>query len=280
MKITYFGTGAGAGIPEIFCSCRVCNNAREMGGKDIRTRSGALVDGVMAIDFSVDTFAHSAFYGMDMRRVRDIVITHAHHDHFMCDDIFSRPQGLDSPIRFYSSEKGLSGLKRKIEILEERYANGKKRPENFSVIPETLGVFEQRKILGYTVTALPANHAKGIDAMIFVIEKNGKSVLWAHDTGLLPEETEEWIRASGICFDMISLDCTLKRGEPITASHMDLDRCIETAERLRESGNANGNTRIIISHIGHLVERTHAELCAETAEWGIEVAYDGMTVEI
>ena len=44
MKIKYYGTSAGAGIPEIFCNCRVCNYARENKGKDIRTRSQAVID--------------------------------------------------------------------------------------------------------------------------------------------------------------------------------------------------------------------------------------------
>ena len=39
MKLKYYGTGGGGGIPEIFCDCRVCRNAREVGGKEIRTRS-------------------------------------------------------------------------------------------------------------------------------------------------------------------------------------------------------------------------------------------------
>ena len=53
MKIKYYGTGDGYGIPEPFCSCRLCAYAREHGGKDIRTRSQAVIDDIM-IDFSKD----------------------------------------------------------------------------------------------------------------------------------------------------------------------------------------------------------------------------------
>ena len=67
MKITYYGTGDGYGIPEPFCSCRLCSYARARGGKDIRTRSQATVDDIM-IDCSSDMFAHQAFYGLDMRK--------------------------------------------------------------------------------------------------------------------------------------------------------------------------------------------------------------------
>ena len=75
------------------------------------------------------------------------------------------------------------------------------------------------------------------------------------------------------------MDCTLKRGAQITKSHMDLDWCIETANMLRENGNANESTKFALSHIGHLVDRTHDELTAEAAEYGMIVAYDGMEIE-
>ena len=78
MKLTYYGTGAGAGIPEIFCDCRVCRYAREKGGKEIRSRSQAVIDGVLSLDYPVDTFLHTAFYGLDMRKVKNVLITHGH----------------------------------------------------------------------------------------------------------------------------------------------------------------------------------------------------------
>ena len=77
MKPKYYGTGGGAGIPEIFCDCRVCRHAREFGGKDIRTRSQAVIDDKISIDFPVDTYLHTAYCGLDMRRIKNIIITHA-----------------------------------------------------------------------------------------------------------------------------------------------------------------------------------------------------------
>jgi hypothetical protein len=79
--------------------------------------------------------------------------------------------------------------------------------------------------------------------------------------------------------DFVSLDCTLKRGEQITPSHMDLDWCIEMKELLYANGNADDHTKFVLSHIGHLVDRTHEELAAEAAEYGMIVAYDGLEIE-
>ena len=54
MKLKYYGTGAGYGLPEVFCDCRICRHARENGGKNIRTRSMALLDGQLAISIVVN----------------------------------------------------------------------------------------------------------------------------------------------------------------------------------------------------------------------------------
>lgn len=44
MKIQYLGTAAAEGWPGIFCNCPVCREAVRRGGKNIRSRSQALVD--------------------------------------------------------------------------------------------------------------------------------------------------------------------------------------------------------------------------------------------
>ena len=51
MKIKYLGTGAAEGIPAIFCNCSICKNAKNMKGKEIRTRCQAIIDEEIIIDF-------------------------------------------------------------------------------------------------------------------------------------------------------------------------------------------------------------------------------------
>jgi len=281
MELTYYGTAAGAGIPEIFCSCRVCEQARRERGRNIRTRSQAVLDGCISIDYPVDTFLHTLHGGLDMRPIKHVLITHDHHDHFLPADVLSRPLGVEGTVHFYLSERSGRDFRAAVEATEEAYRSGQRiRTSNFRAEVHVLRMFEPIKILDYTVIPLHARHAEAMEALNFVIQKDGKSILWAHDTGLFHSDTLLYLRESGICFDFVSLDCTLKRGVQITKSHMDLDWCIETANTLREQGNANENTAFVLSHIGHLVERTHAELAAEAAPLGFTVAYDGMQVEI
>ena len=48
MNLTYLGTAAAEGWPGIFCRCEFCERAKRLGGRDIRTRSQALLDDALA----------------------------------------------------------------------------------------------------------------------------------------------------------------------------------------------------------------------------------------
>ena len=281
MKLKYYGTGAGYGIPEIFCDCRVCRNARDEGGRNVRTRSLAVLDGRVAIDLSVDAFHHNAFSGLDMTKIHHVLVTHNHHDHFFPTDMFTRARNMTEPVKFYISEASGKGVRGTVERNLAEFEAGKRDPNAWTRAEvHTLEFFKPIQILDYKVTPLRARHAEVVDAMIFAIQSEDKNILWAHDTGKFPADTVEWLKSSGIAFDFVSLDCTLKRGAQITTAHMDLDWCVEMAELLKTNGNATENTKFAISHIGHLVDRTHAELEREAAEAGMIAAYDGMEVEI
>ena len=70
MKVHYLGTGAAEGIPAIFCECPVCKTARLKAGKEIRTRTQALIDDELLIDFGPDTYMHSLQYGIDLSYIK------------------------------------------------------------------------------------------------------------------------------------------------------------------------------------------------------------------
>ena len=76
MKITYYGTAAGEAWPGVFCQCHVCQEARRLGGKNIRTRSQALIDGALLLDLPPDNYLHSLCCGLDLSKVRTLLITH------------------------------------------------------------------------------------------------------------------------------------------------------------------------------------------------------------
>ena len=82
MQITFLGTGAATAVPLPFCSCPTCRAAREQGGKDLRTRSALLINDDLLIDCGADAVSLAHRLGKDLTRVRTLLVTHAHGDHF------------------------------------------------------------------------------------------------------------------------------------------------------------------------------------------------------
>ena len=275
MKIKYYGTGDGYGIPEPFCSCHLCKYAREHRGKDIRTRSQATIDDIM-IDCSKDLLAHEIFYGLDMRKYRHVFITHAHPDHYDGGDMCSRYQDNGEWHVYLPME---TAKKESERINALRQHNTLTPPNRFPFIHD-IKTFEPLQVGGYRSTALPSYHSPSTETVLYIIEHKGKSVFWIHDSGLLKEEAIAYLKSIDICFDAVSMDCTLKRGSFFTPAHMDILQCNETKELLAKIGRIDEHTVCILSHIGHLVETTHEELSKEAKEYGFIVAYDTMEVEI
>lgn len=70
MKIKILGTCAAEGWPALFCNCSSCQKARQLGGKNIRTRSSLQIDDLLKIDLPPDTLVHSYKYNMKLHKLR------------------------------------------------------------------------------------------------------------------------------------------------------------------------------------------------------------------
>src|SRR6266542_3042500 len=81
MRIQLLGTGSAEGWPGLFCGCDVCRNSRKLRGKNLRSRTSALIDGELKIDLPPDTHHHALTQGLDMSAVKHLLFTHGHDDH-------------------------------------------------------------------------------------------------------------------------------------------------------------------------------------------------------
>src|SRR3954447_11821737 len=87
MKLLLMGTAAAEGWPAPACDCDGCREARRRGGPNIRSRSGALLDDDVKIDFSPDTVSQVQRLGRTLTSVRTIVFTHEHSDHLAAPEL-------------------------------------------------------------------------------------------------------------------------------------------------------------------------------------------------
>lgn len=272
MKLKCFGTGAAEAIPALYCSCPLCEKAREIGGKEIRGRHLSTVDGVIQFDIGQDLFYQIQVLGLEPRKIRHLIITHSHSDHFDLDALNKRGSpfslALDNRMEVIGSRETISLVQSGIE---GDFAHQ-------GLIPRAIRPYEAMALDGETMlTALPANHAPGTGAMIYVLERKGKKLLYAHDTGPLFPEVISWL--SGRQLDGATLDCT---GAYIGAGahHMQLSSCGEAVSALHGNGGLKKGGIVVLSHFSHGGGALHAQLEQEAEKRGWIAAYDGMEIEI
>lgn len=278
MKIKYLGTGASEGIPSLFCKCKICEEARKNKGKDIRSRSQALIDDRLLVDFPPDTFMHTACGNLDLPSIHTCIVTHSHGDHLYPNDIWARKIPVSPvipdegvPLTFYATSVGYEKIN---NIVTANGLDDEKRATAVLIKP-----FEPFSAEGYDITPLRADHSPDTDPVLFIIEKDGKAVFYGNDTGRLPSETVGYLKNCKKRFDVVSLDCTngFNSGDRF---HMNFKACCDTRDMLTDAGLCDEKTIFVITHLCHNCGGGRIELEKEAERLGFIAAYDGMEIEL
>lgn len=282
MKITILGSGGGEGYPAPFCGCDHCVEARRVGGKSIRTLSQTLVNDDLLIDYPADTASHALRHGLNLGDISNILITHAHSDHLAPIGISLRGGCYAHKLKYpelniygssvasdvFTGVMSAYGIKMDKGILETVHFN------------EILA-YETKEIGNYRVTALPAKHAPDLIPLNYIIEENGKTLIYFHDTGFPDMSVLDFIKGRSFRADCVMMDATMGVMQiDDTFKHMSFDQDKRLAELLKKLGIANENTRFIANHITHNKAETHEKIEEIFEGSGIEVSFDGKVVEI
>ena len=294
VNIRFLGTAAAEGIPAIFCQCPVCRAARAAGGRELRTRSGAIVDGHLKLDFGPDSCVQAQRCGLDYGAVESVLVTHSHFDHFSVGELEFRsgdfchgPDGgpLGRTLTFYGDSEVCRMVRENTD------------PSQGLVACRQMVPFEPVDVEGYTVTPLEAVHCwsrdpapfpvvwegrtvyRYEDALIYLIEKDGASLLYAHDTGEFTDTDMEFL--AGRRVGLISLDCTaaaFRLDYNDWMGHMSYDGCLRMRDRLLACGAADSATVFAANHFSHNGYTTFEDM--ERLLPGFVVSYDGLTLEV
>lgn len=271
LKLQYLGTAAAEAIPAVFCNCEVCRKSRELGGRHLRTRSQALVNDDLLIDFPCDAYAHALRFGIDYSKIDHCIITHTHGDHLF-------PWELNHLKPHNQYERGVFHVFGSEDVeaaISGPVANAKGFLQFHRVEP-----FEPFQIGSYRITALKAAHGTA-HPYIYLIEDETGSLLYAHDTDLFPEETMEYLKRVKPALGLISLDCTEGAHEDLNYhGHMCLGRNVRCRNDLIDCGVADENTVFVLNHFSHNgLSVGYDDFCALAEPLGFVVSYDGMTVD-
>ena len=287
MKLQYLGTSAAEGVPALFCTCDMCRYARQHGGKEIRTRPGALIDDMLKLDFGPDSYLQLLRHGLDYTALQAVLITHTHGDHLNTTDLGYRratfvktPQDLP-PLPVYGNGALEGKLERYLKISN-------------ALDYHQLHAFEPVDIAGYRVTPLEAvhwiTHEEGAgfpvvfegktyyrdeETLIYLIEKDGESILYAHDSDEFTPRVMDYLAGKRI--RIISLDCTNADRQFTYVGHMGSDDNLRLREKLLACGAADEHTVFVASHFSHQNLLPYEQMQQRMP--GFIIAYDGLVVD-
>ena len=276
MKIKILGSAAYERVPAMFCKCPICTYAREHGGKDIRTQAQTLINEDLLIDFGEDNYIHSLQPGVDFTKVQHLLLTHAHSDHFMPNELAqTRPPYGHNDMELIKVYGGQACMK--------KYQSSDESDKSEFVPVEPYAPFT---VGDYTVTALPARHGTE-DPYVYVISDGSKTVFYDHDSGISFDEVYDYIEKQKLHFDMVIGDCT--------NAHLHFDRLhghkslIDNQnhrQRLAAMGAVDEKTVWVVTHFSHnglVVDGKavpHEVFSQQVAEKGMICGYDGIEFEI
>lgn len=286
----FLGTGASEMIPDPFCSCDVCNYAR-LHPKEQRVRSAFMLGANTCIDFGPDVLYSSARFGVDFSKIEDVLITHTHEDHFSPANLGVVSCNIPKPYNMFTvhmSEEGYNGLcatrRKLLETMDgscDIFSAVDKKL--YSVVPHK--VYEKFRIGGmeiFPVFGFHNGNFEGEKAFNYRITENGRTLLYALDTGIYRPETLEAL--SGFPIDTLIMDATFgSKNTDSGCTHLDARSFILQLDSLIKAGIVTEKTKIYASHINHYNLWHHDEYqnyfnC--NSPLPVTLAYDGLKIDI
>lgn len=272
MKVRFLGTAASEGIPNPFCNCKICTKAREEGGRDVRTRASVLVDDRIQVDMSPEWTYQLTREKLTARNIDTVLFTHTHPDHFNVGEFVSRCQNfgynIDFPLYVFGNDCAIKGAFNALDGLGG---------DRFSL--NLVAPFQTFEHNGYQITPVLANHAKMELCYNYLIKKDGRTFFYGLDSGYLKEPTFEFL--SKVHIDSAVFECTYAtyiEGDK-TNNHLNFESLFNQVARLRQMGTLS-DAKVYASHVSHSSGMSHDEIQEVLMKHDINLAYDGLTIDV
>lgn len=272
MRIQILGTGAAEAWPAVFCGCETCVRARAAGGPNYRSRASVQIDDIYKIDMGPDTYYQAARFNIDLSALAHIFVTHSHSDHLDIAEMeFMQPPFAHNlkhaPIKVYGNEAVTSAI-------TNHYGEGKLPIELSTIQP-----FIPIKAGNLTFTPITAHHDMNELCLNYIVQSDSATVLYASDTGEYDQPTIDFLQSQKH-FDLLIIECTQGCLPGPAIGHMSFEAVLRLREKIVSAGAADKDVRTVITHFSHNIGLLHDEFEAIANPHGVEVAYDGIVLEV
>ncbi len=281
MKIQVLGTAAATGMPLAFCNCDVCKRSRELGGKNIRKRSSIVINDELLIDLGPDAINACNMYGVDAGKIKYLLQTHSHSDHFDAGHFVTRWSDYATKDLSYLDivcSKGTAqdmyhwiNENESIDLFDEKWQEDLNYGLHIVKHGEVIGLGD------HEIVAIDSKHDPRVEAMVYIISSMGKSIFYGTD--MLEISEEAWQILEKYRFDVVFLDQTYGKGFN-AGGHPDAGMVSDYVKTMRTKGIINEKSLVYATHISHEGNETHEEMEKKAKANGYRIAYDGMKLSL
>jgi len=280
MKLTMLGTAA-IGYPLAFCNCENCKLARLHKGKSIRKRASILINDDLIIDLGPDTQTAMTMYDKDMGKIKYLLQTHIHTDHYdeglLCTRIPYMSMKGHNHLEIYAHPNCLNIMSARVNQYENADLISKEGANKLKVHCNILNAGDIVEFGDYKVKAIETTHDIKHGSLLYVVSQNNKNVFYATDTPALTDNALNQLK--DIKLDVVIMDHTFGNVD-YSFSHLNEELFLEQLKKLKKINCINDNTKIYGTHISHDGISYHEAVEKRATRNGYNIAYDGMEIEL
>lgn len=253
MELTFLGTGTSFGVPQLNCDCEVC---RSTDPHDRRQRTSAIIN-VSGKNLLIDCGPDFRYQILENGRpVPDaLLVTHSHYDHLGGIDDLRPYSYVEGGFPIFCREDVAQAIHDSMPYCFEPYRYPGAPVLDLHVIDTA-----PFQVHGIEVMPLPVMHT----ATLLITGYRIGKLSYVTDCKTMPQSTIELMRGTD------TLVINALKHEPHD-SHMNLKEAIDVI-------HAVGPRRALLTHIAHQMG-LYAEVSRMLPQ-GIELAFDGLTIEI
>lgn len=246
------------------CACdfssRLQTDCKDRFDKDVRRSSSILIDGHILVDCGPHTLNSLEIIEKPLCEITDIFLTHLHSDHFDATSIEKIAAEKDEKLRLWVRADACMPQLKNVELI--RMETGR----------------EYAVECGIAVTSLEANHTDFPQHFIF--EKADKKIFYGLDGAWVLNESFRQMR--GRHFDLLILDCTMGDydGDLRISEHNSIPMVRMLLKSFATVGITGQNSQVYLSHLAPSLHRSHAETEKIVGQFGVHVAYDGLSLKV
>lgn len=280
MKITFLGTAA-IGYPLSFCNCENCTKARIHKGKSIRKRASLLINDEMIIDLGPDVQTAMTMYDKDMGKVKYLLQTHPHLDHYNEEMLIARIPYMamknQHTLNIVAHPVCLQNMSDRISRFENADLITEEGQNKLLVKSINLDYGNKINLDTYQIKCIHTLHDEKHGSALFVVGYEDKYILYGTDTRAFTEQALDELKEYKL--DIVILDHTFGNND-YSFSHLNESLFLEQIKILKELNIIDDNTKIYGTHISHDGMSYHEEIEEIAVNSGYHIAYDGLELNI